>query len=482
MSKKPDKSKGDDKPAKPTFTDTEIAKARRWFEKGQELAEKKNYDYAIESYISGLAFWPEAVEEGHKPCRAAALFRGPQKVSFTGGMKYKTTGKDAKRAMLNAEMLLSKDAANIGYTEAVFKNAARGYYDQTVLWIGELLADAAVHEEKPNPARFELMRKIYEELADRVADTEPPLAITCLERAVEALSRLQALKPQDLEIATDLRDVAGKLTILKGQYQSAESFRDSIHDGDAQQELHDKERAVQSDESLDKLIASARQHLEADPLDKATINELVNLLCRREQTQEETQAIGILIEAFKQTEEYPFKMRADEIRMRQLNRQTREIVASGDAEAARKQLKDQLRYELKVYRDRADRYPTDMRIRYQYGQRLFRARRFDDAIPVLQEARSDPKTRGFCNLYIGRCFFEKGYHSQAVDTLQEAIQAHEPPDDELGKQLNYRLGRAYEADGRTEDALKTYGQLIQWDYNYRNGEVRKRLDALKTRK
>jgi len=482
MSKKPDKSNGDDKPAKPTFTDDEITKAHRWFEKGQELAEKKNYDYAIESYISGLEFWPEAVEEGHKPCRAAALFRGPKKVSFTDGMKHKTTGKDAKRAMLNAELLLSRDAANIGYMEAVFKNAARGHYDQTVLWIGELLADAAVHEEKPNPGRFELMHKTYEALADRVADTEPTLAITCLERAVEALSRLQALKPQDLDIATDLRDVAGKVTILKGKYQSAESFRDSVHDSEAQKELHDKERAVQSDESLDKLIASARQRCEANPLDKATITELVNLLCRREQTKEETQAIGILLKAFEQTDEYPFKMRADEIRMRQLNRQGHQIVASGDAKAAREHLKDQLRYELKVYRDRAERYPTDMRVRYQYGQRLFRAGRFDDAIPVLQEARNDPKTRGFCNLYIARCFFEKGYHSQAIDTLQEAIQAHEPPDDELGKQLNYRLGRAYEADGRTEDALKTYGQLIQWDYNYRNGEVRKRLDALKAGK
>ena len=45
--------------------------------------------------------------------------------------------------------------------------------------------------------------------------------------------------------------------------------------------------------------------------------------------------------------------------------------------------------------------------------------------------------------------------------------------------MHYRLGRAFEADGRVDDALKTYGQLIQWDYNYRNGEVRKRLDALK---
>jgi len=482
MPKKPDKNNGDDKPAKPTFTDEEISKARRWFAKGQELAEKKNYDYAIESYISGLDFWPEAVEEGHKPCRAAALFRGPKKTSFTDKMKYKTGGKDAKRAMLNAEMLLAKEPSNIGHMEAVFKNAARGCYDQTVMWIGELLADAIVHEEKPNPGRFELMRKTYEELADRVINTEPTLAITCLERAVEALSRLQALKPQDLDIATDLRDVAGKLTILKGKYQSAESFRDSIDDSEAQKELHDKERIVQSDVNLDKLIAIARQRLEAKPLDKATINELVNLLCRREQTQEETQAIGILLKAFEQTNEYPFKMRADEIRMRQLNRQAREIVARGDAQAAREQLREQLRYELKVYKERADRYPTDMRIRYQYGLRLYRAGRYDDAIPVLQEARSDPKTRGFCNLYIGRCFFEKGYHSQAIETLQEAIQAHEVSDDDLGKQLHYRLGRAYEAGGQKEDALKTYGQLIQWDYNYRNGEVRKRLDALKAQK
>jgi len=480
--KKNDKNNSDDKPTQPAFTKDDIDKALRWFEKGKQLAEKKSYDYAIESYISGLKYWPEAVEEGHKPCRAAALFRGTTKVSFTNKMKYKTGGKDARQAMLNAEMLLSKDPGNIGYMEAVFKNAARGQFDQTVMWIGELLAEAAVREEKPNPARFEMMRKIYEELADRITNTNTELAIRFLERAVEALGRLQALKPQDLDISTDLRDVAGKLTILKGKYQTAESFRDSIEDFDAQQELYDKERLVQSDVNLDKLIASTSQQLEAKPNDKATINELVNLLCRREQSKEENQAIEILVKAYEQTDEYAFKMRSDEIRMRQFNRQAREIVASGDAQAAREHLKEQLRFELKIYKERADRYPTDMRARYQYGLRLFRAGRFDDAIPVLQEARNDPKTRGLCNLHIGRCFFEKGYHSQAIDTLAEAIRGHEISDDDLGKQLHYRLGRAYEAADQIDDALKIYGQLIQWDYNYRNGEVRKRLDALKTPK
>ena len=214
MSKKSDKSSDQGQPAKPVFEPADLTRGRECFAKAQDLVEKKNYDYAIEWYINGLEHWPEAVEEGHKPCRAAALFRGPKKVSFTDGMKYKTTGKDPKQAMLNAEMLLSKDPRNISYMEALFKNAAKARCDATVMWIGEILAEAATREDKPHPARFVLMREVYEKLGDQTQETEPPLAIAALERAVEALSRLQMLKQNDLEISTDLRDVAGKLTIL----------------------------------------------------------------------------------------------------------------------------------------------------------------------------------------------------------------------------------------------------------------------------
>ncbi len=464
----------------PSFSEADISRARKLFERGQELAAKKSFDYAIECYINGLNYWPEAVDEGHKPCRAAALFRGPQKISFTDNIKYKTSGKDAKLAMLNAEMLLSKAPHHIGYMEAMFKNAARAGFDQTTMWIGEILADAADHEEKPNLERFSMMRKIYEAIGDRYQESDPAMAITAYERAVRALSRMASLKPQDMAISTDLRDVSGKLTIQKGRYESAESFRDSVHDGEAQREIHDKERAVQSDGRIVELVAAAERRLQEDPADRNRINELVNLLCRREDEKDEIKAIGILIKAYKETKDYRFKMRADDIRMAQLRRMARKAADGGDREAVQKQLKDQLRFELNVFKERADQYPTDLRIRYQYGLRLFRAGRYDDAIPVLQEARNDPKIRSMCNLHIGRCFFEKGYHSQAIDTFREAIRTHEPPDNDLGKDLNYRLGRAYEAAGQKDDALKTYGQIIQWDYNYRGGEVRKRIDDLKS--
>ncbi len=479
MAQKSDNSSGEGHAGRPHFSDVEIAKARSWFTKGQGLAAKKNYDYAIESYISGLNFWPEAVDEGHKPCRAAALFRGSKKASFADGYKYKITDKDPKKAMLNAEMLLSKDPNNVGYMEAVFKNAARAGFDQTVMWMGELLADAAVRETKPNPERFILLRKVYEEVGDRNERDTPELSIQAFERAVDALSKLRALKPNDMQVSTDLRDVAGKLTILKGRYSTADSFRESVHDTAGQKELHDKDRMFQSDERMTVLIAAARKRYEADPTDRLAVNELAGLLCRQEDAKSEQEAIVLLRQAAEQTGEYRFKMQADDIRIRQLKRQAKKIVASGDADAARKHKIEILRLELNVFKERCDHYPTDMRVRFQYGLRLFQAGKYDEAIPVLQEARSDPKARTHCNLYIGRCFFEKGYHSQAVETLQEAIRTHESPDDDLGKEMHYRLGRAYEADGRVDDALKTYGQLIQWDYNYRNGEVRKRLDALK---
>lgn len=462
------------------FSEADVTRARKWFQKGQELAAKKSYDYAIESYISGLAFWPEAVEEGHKPCRAAALFRGPVKVSFTDGMKLKTGGKDAKQAMLNAEMLLSKQPQNIVYMEGVFKNAAKAKFDQTVMWIGEILADAADHESKPNLERFGMIRQVYEAMGDRCRDTDPIMAIAAYERATRALSRMASLKPQDMAISTDLRDVSGKLTILKGKYGSADSFRDSIHNSESQRETQDKERAVQSDTRVDELIAMAEKRLAEDLSDRNKINDLVNLLCRREDEKDEIKAIGILVKAYKASNDYRFKLKADDVRMAQLRRQARQIAGQGNKEAVQKHLREQLRFELGVFKERVEQYPTDLRMRYQYGLRLFRAGRHDDAIPVLQEARNDPKIRSMCNLHIGRCFFEKGYHSQAVDTFKEAIRSHEPPDDDLGKDLNYRLGRAFEANGQKEDALKTYGQIIQWDYNYRGGEVRKRIDDLKS--
>ena len=41
-------------------------KAREFFTVGAETAYTLNYGYAIEMYLDGLSFWPDAMEDGHQ--------------------------------------------------------------------------------------------------------------------------------------------------------------------------------------------------------------------------------------------------------------------------------------------------------------------------------------------------------------------------------------------------------------------------------
>jgi len=43
----------------------------------------------------------------------------------------------------------------------------------------------------------------------------------------------------------------------------------------------------------------------------------------------------------------------------------------------------------------------------------------------------------------------------------------------------YWLGRAHEAEGQAEEARAVYGKLMRMDYNYAEGDVRKRHESLK---
>jgi len=479
-----EKKQSEEHPAaieEPLASPEDQAKARKWFERAQTVAQTRNYDYAIECYLRGLEFWPEAVEEGHKPLRAAALARrqsGGKKPGMMEAMKHSMSGRDPKKAMLNAELLLAKDPTNISYMEGVFRNASKAHYDRTAMWIGQILFDAVKHEKKPSRSRLELLKQVYEQIGDRAQERgDYPTAVEAYERGVAALDLLRQLRPQDLDVSNQQRDLSSKLTILKGHYGAAESFKDSLRDAEVQKELATKERLVQTDTQLDQLIAKARADVAANPDVPTKITALVELLCKRERPQEEQEAIDILTQAYERTKNYRFKMLADDIRIRQWSRRAREILARGDRRAAQEHLAKQLAFEVEIFRERAENYPTDMRIRYQYGLRLFKARRYDEAVPVFQAARADPKHRVLCNAHIGRCFFEKGYYAQAIDVFRQALEEYEIEGDELSKEMTYWLARSCESDGRTEDATRLYGQLLQWDYNYR--DVRARLDQLR---
>jgi len=460
------------------------ATARRWFEKAKSVLDTKNYDYAIECYVNGLECWPEAVDEGHKPLYLAAMYRAAAAGKRPGTleiMKRPMNCKDRRRAMLNAEFLMAKDPKNPTYLEGLFKNAVKSGCLQAAMWAGPLLQDAAIAEKKPSPARFRLLSDTYAELSEQfVAAGGIADAIEAQERAVQAMARLCQVQPTNYDAIREKTELATKLTILKGKYDTADSFKDSVRDATGQADIHDTDRLVQSADRLDDLVAKARADVAANPDVPTKITNLVDLLCKREEDQYENEAIETLERAYRKSDNYLFKRRADDIRMRQLRRENVRVRASGDREAAKAKLREQLRFELAVFRERVEQYPTDMRVRFDYAKRLFLAHDFERAIPVFQEARNDPRSRMQCDLYIGRCFYEKQYYDQAMAVLTDAIERLEVPNDDTGKELRYWLGRSHEAAEQPAEAMKVYGQLLQWDYNYK--DVRQRMDNLRAKR
>jgi tetratricopeptide (TPR) repeat protein len=145
---------------------------------------------------------------------------------------------------------------------------------------------------------------------------------------------------------------------------------------------------------------------------------------------------------------------------------------ANDKNGVRRMIVQYLKFGIDAYRERTRQYPTDFRVKFQLAARLTQAGLFDEAIPLFQESRADPKIKTRCNLYVGQCFFEKRNYKQSIASFEEALAGVQVAGDEISREVHYGLGRACEAHGQTERALELYNQLLQWDYNFKDTQSR----------
>lgn len=471
------------------FSAEDKSRAQQWFAKAKDLRERRDYGYAIQCYINGLDFWTEAVEDGHMPLWSLAIQRqqaGGKKPGMMEGLKHPMTGKDPKRCLLNAEHLMAKDPTNSGYLDGVLKNANRADLPETLKWIAPKVLDSMRKDKKVNVGRFKTFRQVLVEAGERADEQGDPHRVAwCYEQAVNAIDHLIARNPTDMALKDEQRDLSGRLTIARGKYGDADSFRESLQDADQQKLLHDAERAKQSQQSLEALIAAEREEYEKNPTVPGKIHAYVEALLKPERRKEELLAIDVLTKAFQQSSNYSFKQKADDVRLKQLARQSRRWKEKaqlsgkdGDKQQHRLAAMEERQTRLEIYRERVGKYPTDLRLKYRLGDALFRDEQYDQAIPVLQEAQDEPRYRVKSRILLGRSFFEKEAFSQAADVLSEALEKQQITTDDDSKMMMYWLGRAYEADGKIDEAKTTYGKLLRQDYNYAKGDARRRHEGL----
>lgn len=453
-------------------------KAETFLKHARTAGDTGNYDYAIELYTQALGLDPDSVET-HQSLRDLALRRkvsGGKGLGMFGKMSTKfmpkIPSKDDKQSMLNAEKQLALDPGNTDLMLTVFQSAYKaGFYD-TVMWMGEVLNKAIEDSGKPDFNKYIALRDTYARLKK-------------WKKAVEACQQAAAIKPNDMDLQRELKNLGAQLTMDQGNYETGGSFRDSIKDMDAQRKLIDEDRNVTTEDVMGRLIADAEAQYKADPNEVGKLMKLVENLVKTEDSTHENRAIELLEEWHNRTKQFRFRQTIGQIRMRQLERADRSLkseveAAPNDAELAQRYVdfkRNRVEQELAEYQLWAENYPTESKFKYEVGRRLFALGKFDEAIPMFQQVRMDPKYRIEAGTTLGRAFLEAGFVDEAVDTLRGILEEYQVRGDDKSKEIFYWYARSLEAHTDNPAAIKAYSQVAQWDFNYR--DVQSRIKKLR---
>lgn len=451
-----------------------LDKAKVFFERAEEVAATGNFDYAIDMYLEGLRRAPDAVEAGHMQLRQMALLRqakGGKKPSMMDKLK-RARGKNHLEEMLNNEWLFARDPDNIAYAEVILKAAAAGGFKHTASWMADMVFDATASSSKPSASTFLMLKNTFAAAGD-------------WEKAIKSLQFAIRLKPTDLTLADELRNLSAELAVKKGKYDQDGDFRQSIKDKQGQDKLQAQEAVVKSENYKIVALNAAREAYAKNPGATDTVFKLAEALADLDTQESYKEALELLEKSYIEKQDFNFKRRAGEFRIKHIGRQLRAAKAgveakpqSPEAKALFERIYAQFAaIELEHYRLCVENYPTDARMKYEYGIRLMRNKQFDEAIPMFQESLKDPRHKVVSMNNIGLCFFHKGWHSDAVDIFQQAMDGYEIKDDTIAKDLRYNLARSFEEQGKIDDALEMYRKLAQLDFGYK--DVRQRVDKLR---
>jgi len=438
-------------------------KGKAFFDRGDEVAETGNWDFAIQMYLEGIRREPGNLDRGHRPLREVSLKRKAHGGKGAGILEQfkRRGGKEPIEALINAEYLLAKDPGNLSHMRSVLKAAQQLDQRELVKWICDLLFDAVRQAKRPSKRTLVTIAEAYGKAEEYVS-------------AVQACDMALRIDPNDGDLQEMAKNFSARATIKQGQYDVEGTFVKSVRDMSKQVELAQRDHLTQSRDFLEKDIENARTDYEASPEVPGKVDRYVEALLKIEEESYENEAIDVLKKAHADTGAYRFKMRMDDVKNRQMRRQYNKLVAAGDKQAALELARKILDFELQMYAERAENYPTDLGVKFELGRRQLQVNRIDEAIASLQQGQRDPKRRIPALQYLGQAFSKKGWRQVAVETYEKALELE--PSNERAKEIHYCLGQELRALGEKAKALDHFSRVAQMDFTYR--DVRDQVEAL----
>lgn len=458
----------------------EIARdARVLFDKGLEAARRENTDYAIELFNQVLEKEP-AFYDCRKALRAAQF----KKAGGGGGGFFKkmwsgassspqvakakmVLGKNPGEAMAIAEQILNSDPNNASAHRIIVDAAKALELPRTAVLSYETLVN---HSPKDRSLAIDFANAL--ELAGDVSQGEN-------NRGEKILMDLLRENPHDGDLKRALKNLSARKTMDEGGYGALEdgsgSFRDILKDKQEAAALEQEKRVVKTEDVTERLIGEYELRLKTEPENLKLVRSLAELYTQKKQFEralelyDRIKASGMGNDSSLETAIANTHVRRFEHRLAELN-----PFDADHAEKAAAIQAEQLAYQLAECQKRAEKFPTDLAIRFELGTFYFQAGKLSEAIAEFQKAQNNPHKRIAAMSYLAQCFAGRKMFDSAVRTLQNAIKEKVAFDDEK-KDLVYNLACVLESMDKKAEANEQFLIIYETDASYK--DVAAKVDA-----
>ncbi len=449
-------------------TDQVAQQAQNFFNKGVAAFERGNFDIAIDLLMQCVTFSP-GFSRARKVLRAAqiAKFRKEKKSKMAAQvqefsavlLRMKIAGLikagKTETALIECEKLLNMNPLHSQNVELAVEAADAAGHPEAALFTVE-----AAYEN--NPDDMLLLRRVADYYM-RVGDYA---------KARDAYVKLNAFLPNDQAIFKLLKDAEARVTMASGWEDIAgkkDGYRDLIANKDQAKQLDIQAKAVVAGSDADGLIEEARARIEKEPNNLNLYRALARLLTQNKRFDEAVEALESARKVNAADPELDRAITATKIQA--FESKIAALKTSGDADGAANMEAEMNQFVFDDLSSRVQRYPNDLKLRFELGLQYYKYDYFDDAIGQLQLAQRSPKERVEALYYLAMCFTKKGQRDMAVMQLETANEQL-PIMDELKKKIVFELGNLAEQAGDIEKAFGYYKDVYGADIGYEDIGVR----------
>ncbi len=447
---------------------------REQYEKGKLAFQKNNFDYAI-SILGGVLKMEPGFYDAREALRAAQFKKGAG--SQGGFFKKMIGGATSQPGLTKAQLSLRKNPVEAMEAAEEVLNT-----DPHSTGAHKLLAEAALAAGFVRTATLSLEILYKANPKDRDLALQLGAAYTEGEqndKAEKVYNEMLRLRPNDPELLQLVKNVSARQTLNEGGYEevaeSGGSYRDLLKNKNEAVSLEQGNRVVKSDDVTQNLINEYEARLLQEPGNLKVLRNVAELYAQKKEFDRALERYERIRTTEGGTDPSLEKAIADVTLKKLEHAKSRLDPGTPEYEQRLAELEAQKQlFQIEECRQRAEKYPTDLQIRFELGQHYFNGGKISEAIQEFQKAQNNPQRRPAAIMYLGRCFAARGMNDMAARKFQDALKEKLTFDEEK-KELIYELGSVLEKMNKPEDAIEQFKQIYEADIGYR--DVSAKVDA-----